>query len=258
MKKIKLLFLITLISQLFFACKKDGELIEAKSYGSFNISSTTTAEVGNLLVDVDGKITDTLKAPSATKTIKTYVGKRKIKIYQPGKSGTPVVDTTLDIEGITSKLTFLYTGDLKIIGGGYDGSTKPAAGNSLVQFVNLDKSLPPVLNMKIYEIYYNEAGDYFTDEVTAVKGISRTGFTPYLELPPPKHVDDGFGGYYFEVFNAANNEKLVDILTDFPTIYFDLTGGSVFISNKVMSLGILKDPGSGTFISTVIYDTEIK
>lgn len=256
MKKIKLLFLIILISQLFFACRKDGKLIEAKSYGGFNITSTTTTEIGILLIDVDGKITDTLEAPSATKNIKAYIGDHKIKIYQPGKANSPVIDTVLNIKRDSLKLNFLYTGDLKIIGGGYDGSIKPAPGNSLVQFVNIDKSLPPALDMKIYEIYYNDAGEYFYDEVATVKGINRTGFTPYAELPPPKHVDDGFNGYYFEVFNAANHEKLVDLLTDFPSVYFDPGGGSTFLPNKVMSLGVLKD-GSGIFTSTVIYDTQL-
>lgn len=258
MKKIKLLLLIALISQFFFACKKDGQLIEAKSYGSFNISSTTTTEIGNLLIDVDGKVTDTLKAPVGNVTIKAYMGSRKIKIYQPGKANNPVIDTTFNIKDNSLKLNFLYTGNLKIIGGGYDGSVKPASGNSLVQFVNIDPSLPALMDIKIYEIYFNNKGELFLDETATVKGINKTGFSPYLELPAPKHVDDGLGGYYFELFNAATNEKLVDALTDFPLVYFDSMSGSSFIPNKVMSLGLLKDPNSAAFTSTVIYETEIK
>jgi hypothetical protein len=257
MKKIKLLFLIALISQLFFACKKDGELIEAKSYGSFNINSTTTTEVGDLLVDVDGKITDTLKAPSATKIIKAHIGNRKIKIYQPGKSASPVIDTILDVKGSKSKLTFLYTNDLKIIGGGYDGSVTPAPGNSLVQFVNLENSLPVVVDMKIYELYFNDAGDCFSDEVATVKGINKTGFNAYTELPPPKHGDHSFGGYYFELFDPATNNKLVDLFTDFPSVLFEQTSAQ-FVGNKVMSLGIIKDPGAGVFTTSIIYETQLK
>ncbi|MFC0516394.1 hypothetical protein ACFFGT_19460 [Mucilaginibacter angelicae] len=257
MKKIKLLFLIALISQFFFACKKDGELIEAKSYGSFNISSTTTTEVGNLLVDVDGKITDTLKAPSAIKTIKAYIGNRKIKIYQPGKSANPVIDTTLNIKDNKLNLTFLYTGDLKIIGGGYDGSVTPARGNSLVQFVNLENSLPAVVDMKIYELYYSDAGDLLLDETATIKAINKTRFSSYTELPPPKHGDLSTGGYYFELFDPVNNNKLVDFFTDFPSVLFEQSSQQ-FMPNKVMSLAIAKDPSSGTFTTTIIYETELK
>jgi hypothetical protein len=256
MKKIKLLFLIIFVTQFFIACKKEGKLIEAKSYGSFYISSTTTTDIGILLIDIDGKIADTLKAPADSKTVKAYIGSHKIKIYQPGKSGNPVIDTALNVKDNSLKLNFLYTGDLKIIGGGYDGSIKPAPGNSLVQFVNLDNSLPALLNMKIYELYYNDAGEYFYDEVSTINGISKTGFSPYIELPPPKHIDDGFGGYYYEVFNAANNDKLVDVLTDFPAVLFE-NQSQQFVPNKVMSLGIIKDP-SGLFSSTIIYDTLLK
>ncbi|WP_162996503.1 hypothetical protein [Mucilaginibacter celer] len=256
MKKIKLLFLIAIISQLFFACKKDGQLMEAKSYGSFYISSTTTTEIGNLLIDVDGKVTDTLKAPVDNTIIKAYIGNRKIKIYQPGKANDPIVDTIFNIKDNSLKLNFLYTGDLKIIGGGYDGTMKPARGNSLVQFVNLENSLPPLLNMKIYEIYYNDAGDYFSLETATINGITKTGFSSYIELSPPKHIDDGFGGYYYEIYNAATNEKLVDLFTDFPTLQFE-AGNPFFVPNKVVSLGIVRDP-SGLLSTTVIYETEIK
>jgi hypothetical protein len=248
MKKIKLLFFIVLIGQFFFSCKKEGELIEAKSYGSFNISSTTTTEVGNLLVDVDGKITDTLKAPSAIKTIKAYIGKRKIKIYQPGKSSNPIIDTTLDIKGVSSKLTFLYTGDLKIIGGGYDGS---------VQLVNLENSLPAAVDMKIYELYFNDMGDLLLDETATIKGINKFGFSNYIEIPPPKHGDFSAGGYYFELFDPKTNNKLVDFNTDFPSILFEQFSQQ-FMPNKVMSLGIIKDPNAGVFTTSIIYETEIK
>lgn len=257
MKKIKLLFLITLISQFFFACKKEGELIEARSYGSFNISSTTTADVGVLLIDVDGKITDTLKAPSATKSIKAYIGNHKVKIYQPGKSGNPVIDTALNVKDNNTKLTFLYTGSLKIIGGGYDGSITPAKGNSLVQFVDLEKSLPALVDMKIYEVYFNDAGDLFSDEVAVVKGINKTGFNNYTELPPPKHGDQSLGGYYFELFDPITNNKLADLFTELPTIIFE-NQSSQFTANKVMSLGIIKDPDAGVFTTTIIYDTQLK
>lgn len=257
MKKIKLLFLITFISQFFFACKKNGELIEAKSYGSITISSTTTADVGLLLVDIDGKVTDTLKAPSSTKNIKAYTGKRKMKIYRPGKASNPIIDTVFILKDNNTKLTFLYTGDLKIIGGGYDGSITPARGNSLVQFVDLEKSLPALVDMKIYEVYFNDAGDLFSDEVAAVKRINKTSFTTYTELPPPKHGDQSFGGYYFELFNSANNQKLVDLFTELPSVNFDSQSPS-FLPNKVMSLGIIKDPDAGVFTTTIIYDTQLK
>jgi hypothetical protein len=256
MKKIKLLFLFTLISQFFFACKKDGELIEAKSYGSITIRSTTTADVGLLLVDIDGKVTDTLKAPSSIKNIKAYTGKRKLKIYKPGKASTPIIDTLFSLKDSNAKLTFLYTGSLKIIGGGYDGSITPAKGNSLVQFVDLEKSLPALVNMKIYEIYFNDAGDLLYDEVATVKAINKTSFSPYIELSQPKHGDFSIG-YYYELFNAANNKKLVDLLTDFPSVLFD-PQTPVFQENKVMSLGIIKDPDAGVFTTTIIYDTQLK
>lgn len=256
MKKIKLLFLIILISQFFFACKKDGELIEAKSYTSLTISSTTTADVGLLLVDIDGKITDTLKAPSATKNIIIYTGNRKLKIYQPGKASNPIIDTLLNLKGNSAKLTFLYTGDLKIIGGGYDGSITPVRGHSLVQFVDLEKSLPALVDMKIYEVYFNDAGDLLYDEVATVKGINKTGFGPYIELSQPKRGDYSLG-YYYELFNPTTNEKLVDLLTDLPSVYFD-PQTPIFLENKVMSLGIVKDTGAGVFTTTIIYDTLLK
>jgi hypothetical protein len=256
MKKIRLLFLGIFITQLFFTCKKNGELIEAKSYGSITISSTTSAEIGILLVDVDGKITDTLKAPSANKNIKAYIGSRKFKIYQPGKSNTPVIDTIFNVKDNATKLSFLYTGELKIIGGGYDGSIKPAPGRSLVQFVNLDKSLPALLDMKIYEIYFTDAGDLLYDEAATIKSINRSNFSPYMELAPPKHGDYSLGGYYYEIFNAANGDKLVDLFTDFPPINLDAST-TLFKPNKVMSLGIAKDPASGTFTTTIIYDTQL-
>ncbi|GAA4321224.1 hypothetical protein GCM10023149_20980 [Mucilaginibacter gynuensis] len=249
------LFLFAIL--LLGACKNEGELIEAKGYGVININATTTTDIGNLLVDIDGKVVDTLKPPSAVKAIKAYTGDRKLKIYQTGKEGAPVIDTLLNVEGKDTKLSFLYTAEVKIIGGGYDGSVTPAKGNSLVQFVNLEKSLPASVDLKIYELYYTDNGDILSEEVTTVKNIRKDRFSPYIELGPTKHGDYTFG-YYFGVFEPGTGNMLVDVLTYYPTIYWDSQGSQYFKPNKVISLGFVYDPVNVFYATPVIYDTELK
>ncbi|PWK79606.1 hypothetical protein LX99_00063 [Mucilaginibacter oryzae] len=256
MKKIKLLFLLILIAQLFFSCKKDGQLIEAKGYGKLAINSTTSADIGPLLVDIDGKVTDTLKGPSDNASITTYTGNRKVRIYEQGKANTPVIDTVLNIKTGTEKLSFLYTGDVKIIGGGYDGSITPAKGSALAQFVNLDKSLPTLVDMKIYEVYSNDAGDFIPEEVAYIKGIGKNKFSPYIEIPPYKHGDFSFG-YYYALFDSATGATVVDIST-YPAINWSTEGGGQFRPDKVVSLGITYDASLGGYTTAIIYETQLK
>jgi hypothetical protein len=253
----KHLYLFLFAGLLLAGCKKDGQLIEGKSYGVININSTTSTDIGDLLVDIDGKVVDTLKSPSAIKGIKAYTGNRKLKIYQPGKTNTPVIDTVLNVVGKDTKLNFLYTADVKIVGGGYDGSVTPAKGNSLVQFVNLEKSLPASVDLKIYELYYNDNGDILSEEVTTVKDVRKDKFSPYTELGPVKHGDYSFG-YYFGVFEPGTGRTLVDVLTYYPTIYWDNQGSQGFQPNKVISLGFSYDPVNAFYATPVIYDTQIK
>jgi hypothetical protein len=254
---LRYLYFFLFAAMLLGSCKKDGELIEVKGYGAININSTTNTDVGDLLVDIDGKVVDTLKAPNTAKEIKTYIGNRKLKIYRVGKAAAPLIDTVLNVVDKNTELSFLYTGEVTIIGGGYDGSVKPAKGNSLVQFINLEKTLPAVVDLKIFELYGNDNGDFLVEEVATVKNVSKTKFSSYAELGPVKHGDYSFG-YYFGVFDPVTGETLVDVLTYYPTIYWDNQGSSGFKPDKAISLGFSFDAVNGYYPTFVIHDTQIK
>jgi hypothetical protein len=260
MKYYNILSVITLIIPLFFSCKEEGELIEENGYGTIIISSTIAADAGILLVDVDGEIRDTLKAPGKYLNIKAHTGSRNVKIYAPEKSTMPVVDTVFDVTAIASSLKILYTGDITIVGGGSDGSVKPAPGSSLVQFINLEKSLPASVDMVIQDYYYDEPNKiYLLEPVATIKNITKKTFSEFIELSPSPHGDFS-AGYYFDLFDSKTGEKVVDLLISYPFIHFADDGGfAPFVPNKIVSLGIAPEIyNPGGYMTLVIYESTVQ
>lgn len=242
-------YLFLLFALAFMACKKDGTLIKANGFGTIGINATLDS--GMLLVEVDGLVEDTLKAPADGAFKRTMNGSRQLKLYRPGQAAHPIVDTTLTVQGDTAFLKLLLVGNTAIPAPEPPADLKPAPGHSLVQFLNMDNALPDLIDIKVYELYFDDNGTFFEDPVTTLKGITKTNFSAYIDLPTPTHGDYSLF-YYFDVYNSATGEQLLDAINDGPFVQLERDGFS-FRPGKIVSTGIGKDV-TGYTMATLIFE----
>lgn len=237
MKKLDIIFAlppaIFLIVSLLASCQK-GEDLPGSGYGQIMVKSTFSEGADTLLIWVDDVIKDTLslEKPETLRPIILASGERKYRLTKL-KDRSVLYEASLDIQAgrTTTPPPFLYDGTSALFD---DLETKPAKDSLLVRFVNLNSSLPDLVNIKII-LVNDETGESFF--IKSLENIQKTGFGKFAQLPNPSLITQGASRFTVDIYDSASDEVVrTGIPLTFTEPGTDFTRD--FIPNFVSSLAI--------------------
>ncbi|WPU97062.1 hypothetical protein SNE25_16185 [Mucilaginibacter sabulilitoris] len=243
MKKLDLLFklltLLTFIAATGTSCQK-GKDILGVSFGQLRISSVFSGNAAPLLVQVDGKVKDTLRVdkPNTNSAIILEAGKHKlVLINRTTKKALSTTTVTIAAAKTLSLPKFYYTGTAALFD---DLTVKPTRDSMLVRIVTLDPALPDVMDLELS--LYDYGSIYVPLATKKIKGVRKDRFSEFITLPNPAKllpdVDASFILYAIEGYDSNNKNKKVMSIENGTNSYILLNNFQYFVPNAVVSMGI--------------------
>jgi len=240
--------LILLVQLLMFSCKKDGEIINAPSFGKLSVRLTSASGTAPVLLQIDGVVKDTIGADPIS--LQLEAGKRLISIVD--LQNKKVLDTTVNIDLKNPvSLSCFFNGSTVLVDN-LDLTLKPQKDSLLIRFVTTDQTLPDLMDIQIS--LFDFGGTVIPLGNKTLKGIRKDKFSAYIQLPHPNVIDPVFESntmfYVIEGFDATagGNHKKVMSIEEFNCSYLDYSGDLSFmwVPNNIISFGIGPVPSDGS------------
>lgn len=201
---------------LFYACKKDGELIKATEVVNLSITSFSTNTAAAFVVVVNNDLVEDSLYNGQTST--NLIGKTNdmqhivIKDYF---TDATLIDTSIAIPGKTASLTLLQlNADSDPILVGQSDENIPD-NHKLQAFFYTNDILPDSIGFQIYACHYdpNTFALVKTDTLATFEKIKKGVLSEFLAIPDI--VDPAITYYFFQPLDVTTQQPLANMATPF-------------------------------------------